>query len=178
MRWKSAFVGSLVLFVASSVVSTLARAGDSPDVCGVVQAAFIVATNSQDTVYPKDVRASSDPSTSSNWHFEKFTDAIVADWQLREGELSDLASQEDKYRTTNFLPDCAWKGSPKPVMDDNEPMWIEFANPAFSSDYVWQSLTSLFSIATVSGVMGLPAFCGRSTTIGLGGAFRAGLGSP
>ncbi len=94
----------------------------------------MTATNSQDTVYPKEVRAASDLSTTSTWHFEKFTDAMVADWQLREGELSDLASQENKYASTNFRPDCAWKGSPKSVMDDNDPMWVEFGNPVFSSD--------------------------------------------
>ncbi len=157
MRWKSGFIGSLVLIVVSSVVSTLARADNSPDVCGAVQAAFMTATNSQDTVYPKEVRAASDLSTTSTWHFEKFTDAMVADWQLREGELSDLASQENKYASTNFRPDCAWKGSPKSVMDDNDPMWVEFGNPVFSSSDLrlasW--LASLFLIAVaVSGASG------------------------
>jgi hypothetical protein len=178
MRWKSDFIGSLVLFAASSVVSTLARADNFPDVCGAVQAAFMTATNSQDTVYPKEVRASSHPSTSSTWHFEKFTEAMVAHWQLREGELSDLASQEDKYASTNFLPHCAWKGSPKSVMDDNDPMWVEFGNPVFSSDFRLAMVSISFLIAVaVSGVMGIPAFCGRSTTIGLGSASWAGLGS-
>jgi hypothetical protein len=102
-----------------------------PEMCNVVQAAFMAVSNSQDLAYPKDMAASSRPIQ----RLDTFGSSFVADLGLGKDELSDLFSQQDKYSIEHFFPRwCGWTGRPQSVMDGSQPMYVTFSNPIFSSN--------------------------------------------
>jgi hypothetical protein len=129
--------------------SLAASGGETnPDMCNVVQAAFMAVMNSRDVAYPKEIGASSRSIGRIGTFF-------IAPAILGKDELSDLASQQDKYSIEHFTPVCDWRGKSQSVMDPG-PMRVEFSNPIFSSDAKLAILQVSFQS---SGIWGYGRMC-------------------
>jgi hypothetical protein len=164
MDQKSGLIRPLIVLAMLSSYSAPAKADATrDDVCGVVQAAFVAATQSQDIVYPKDIQSSSPRTAFLEPRLKGFAGSYFGEKPLREGESSDVISKGDENATGGFLPQRDWKGSPYLGTNGKRPMAVEFLNPIFSPD----AKLAVVGISFFEGRWGYGDFCAlRKTDVG------------